>query len=91
MLRLARLVGDQRLEQAAVRTVEAALRRQRDNCLELSSIPLTHTIAYTLQRLFEVGVLAGREDFVAAAERSLTNVLRRSRPDGFLAGRFDSQ
>jgi hypothetical protein len=97
MLRLAGLTGDQQLEQAAVRTVEAALRRQRDNgwfannCLELSSIPLTHTIAYTLQGLFEVGVLAGREDFVAAAERSLTNVLRRSRPDGFLAGRFDSQ
>jgi hypothetical protein len=97
MLRLARLTGDQQLERAAVRTVEAALRRQRDNgwfannCLELSSIPLTHTIAYTLQGVFEVGLLAAREDFVSAAERGLSNVLHRSRPDGFLAGRFDAQ
>jgi hypothetical protein len=96
MLRTARLVGDPALERAAVHAVEAALRRQHNNgwfannCLTMSSIPLTHTIGYTLQGIFEVGVLTGREDFVAAAERGLTDVLARARPDGFLAGRFDA-
>lgn len=97
MLRIARLAGDQALARAAVRAVEAALRRQRNNgwfannCLAMSSIPLTHTIGYVLQGIFEVGVLAAREDFVAAAERGLTNIFARGRPDGFLAGRFDAQ
>jgi hypothetical protein len=97
MLRFARLTADVQLENAAVRVVEAALRRQRkngwfeNNCLELSSIPLTHTIGYTLQGLFEVGVLAGRSDFIAAAQLGLENVLAKQRRDGFLPGRFDAR
>jgi hypothetical protein len=97
MLRMARLTGDPRLERAAVDAVEAALKRQRksgwfaNNCLGMSSIPLTHTIGYTLQGVFEVGVLAERPDFIAAAEHGLTSVLRKQRRDGFLAGRFDKR
>ena len=95
MLRLARITADAALEQAAVKAVEAALRRQlsngwfANNCLSMSSIPLTHTIGYALQGVFEVGVLAEREDFIAAAERGLANVLSKRRADGFLASRFD--
>jgi len=95
MLRMARLTGDVELERASVRVIEAALKRQRsngwfaNNCLGMSSIPLTHTIGYALQGVFEVGVLAEREDFIAAAELGLVNVLRREWPNGFLAGRFD--
>ena len=97
MLRMARLTADINLERTAVRAVEAALKRQRpngwfaNNCLDISSMPLTHTIGYTLQGVFEVGVLAGREDFITAAELGLTNVLKKQRPNGFLAGRFDEQ
>jgi hypothetical protein len=95
MLRMARLTADAGLERAAVRAVEAALKRQHgngwfaNNCLDMSSVPLTHTLGYTLQGVFEVGVLAERQDFIAAAERGLVNVLSRQRPNGFLAGRFD--
>jgi hypothetical protein len=97
MLRLARLGGDAELERGAVRAVEAVLCRQAsngwfsNNCLNIITAPLTHTIGYTLQGIFEVGVLAQRQDFIAAAERGLANVLSRQRPDGFLAGRFDSR
>lgn len=95
MLRMARLSGDVTAERAAIRAVEAALKRQRENgwfpnnCLGMSTIPLTHTIGYALQGVFEVGVLAEREDFIAAAERGLKNVLKNRRPNGYLAGRFD--
>jgi hypothetical protein len=95
MLRLARLTADTTLERASVRAVEAALRRQRrngwfaNNCLGMSSIPLTHTIGYALQGVFEVGVLTGREDFIAAAELGLVNVMKKQHPNGFIAGRFD--
>lgn len=95
MLRLARFTCDAELERAAVCAVQAALRREADNGwfanndLVMSNAPLTHTIGYTLQGVFEVGVLAEREDFIAAAERGLDSALARQRPDGFLAGRFD--
>jgi hypothetical protein len=95
MLRLARLTADAELESAAVRVIEAALRRQAsngwfaNNCLVISTAPLTHTIGYTLQGVFEVGVLTKREDFIAAAERGLAGVLAGQRQDGYLAGRFD--
>ena len=95
MLRMARLTGDVDLERAAVRAVEAALKRQHgngwlaNNCLGMSTIPLTHTIGYALQGVFEVGVLAEREDFIAATELGLNNALKKRRPNGFLAGRFD--
>jgi hypothetical protein len=95
MLRMARLTDDADLERASLRAVEAVLKRQQrngwftNNCLGMSSIPLTHTIGYALQGVFEVGVLAGRDDFIAAAELGLVNLLKRRRPDGFLPGRFD--
>lgn len=95
MLRMARLTGNADFERAAVRAVEAALKRQHsngwftNNCLGISTIPLTHTIGYALQGVFEVGVLAEREDFIAAAELGLKNVLRKRLSNGFLAGRFD--
>lgn len=97
MLRLARLTGDAALEHAAIGVVEAAVKRQRkngwfpNNCLTLSSIPLTHTIGYTLQGIFEVGVLAERPDLIAAAELGLRGVLGKQRPNGFLSARFDEQ
>jgi len=95
MLRMARLTADAGLERAAVRAVEAVLKRQHsngwfaNNCLEMSSVPLTHTIGYALQGVFEVGVLAGREDYISDDEHGLGNVLSQQRPNGFLAGRFD--
>jgi hypothetical protein len=95
MLRMARFTGDIDLERVSVRVVESALRRQQsngwfsNNCLGMSSVPLTHTLGYTLQGVFEVGVLAEREDFIAAAELGLVNALKRTLSNGFLAGRFD--
>src|SRR6266446_2505982 len=88
MLRMARLTADAGLERAAVRAVEAVLKRQHsngwfaNNCLEMSSVPLTHTIGYALQGVFEVGVLAGREDYISDDEHGLGNVLSQQRPNG---------
>lgn len=92
--RCALFTGNADYTAAAVRCIEAALRQQRPNgwfahnCLARSEAPLTHTLGYTLQGVFEVGVLAGRQDFVAAAQRALDAVLARMAPDGYLAGMF---
>jgi hypothetical protein len=94
LYRFGMLCGEDAYKAAAVRLVDAALTRQlpsgwfADNCLTHPDAPLTHTIGYTLQGIFEVGVLAGREDFVQAARRGLDPVLKRIGRDGYLPGRF---
>jgi len=86
--------GEERYRAAAVAVIGAALRQQQPNgwfahnCLTHSASPLTHTIGYTLQGVLEVGILAGRQDFVDAVRRSLDAILPRIRPNGFLPGRF---
>lgn len=87
-------VRDARYQKAAVRVIEAAVREQQangwfaNNCLTNSNAPLSHTIAYTLQGVLEVGVLAGREDFVASAKKGTYPLLERITPKGFLSGSF---
>ena len=85
---------ESRYRDAAVVAVEAAVAQQtprgwlRDNCLTRPEAPLVHTIGYALQGILEVGVLAGRSDFVEAAVRGAEPVLARMKPSGFLHGRF---
>ncbi|MFH7044202.1 hypothetical protein ABT392_18070 [Paucibacter sp. JuS9] len=92
--RFGELSGEERYRAAALRSIEAALRQQQPNgwfahsCLTHSDAPLTHTIGYTLQGVLEVGLLAGRSDFVAAVRRTLDALLPQMQPKGYLAGRF---
>ena len=85
---------ESRYRDAAVVAVQAAVGQQtsrgwlRDNCLTRPEAPLLHTIGYSLQGILEVGVLAGRRDFVDAAVRGVEPVLARMQPSGFLHGRF---
>jgi hypothetical protein len=88
--------GDERYAKVAVRAAEAALGQQRPNgwfancCLTDPEAPLSHTIAYTVQGLLEIGILARREDLVGAARRGVAPLLRQITPEGFLPGCFFS-
>jgi hypothetical protein len=88
--------ADARYRAAAIRSIEGALGQQQANgwfansCLMFPDSPLTHTLAYTLQGILEVGLLAGRDDFVGAARRGVEALLHRMAPDGFLPGCFFS-
>lgn len=87
---------DERYKTAALRAVQAAVRQQRpngwfaNNCLTDPRAPLVHTIGYALQGILEVGILAGREEFLEAARRGLDPLLARLSPPGFLHARFYS-
>jgi hypothetical protein len=86
--------GERRYQEAAVMTVEAALGQQQangwfsNNCLTHPETPLLHTISYTLQGIFEVGALAGREDFIGAVRKGAEQLLQRISAEGFLHGCF---
>lgn len=96
LFRFGQLIGNKRYVDAAVRAVEAALSQQAPNgwfahnCLNRPEAPLTHTIGYTMQGILEVGLLACREDFVAAVDRAARPLLARIAPSGFLHGRYDA-
>lgn len=92
--RFGELSGEESYKQAAVLSIEAGLRQQQPNgwfahnCLTRSDAPLTHTIGYTLQGVLEVGLLAGRQDFIDAVRRTLDALLPNLHPSGYLPGRF---
>jgi len=87
--------GDNALVQAAQRAVSAAVEQRNDvgwlsnNDLNLSDIPLTHTIGYALQGIFEVAVLAGRDDYIEAVRQSLHGALSSMHDNGYLSARLD--
>ncbi len=95
MMRYARLADDADVAAAALKAGEAALRQQAangwfaHNCLTNSRAPLTHTIGYAVQGLYELGRLAERRDFVDAAQAGLAAALARVDDKGWLAGRLD--
>lgn len=78
------------------KTAEFALRCQRVNGwfengdLDYHERPLTHTIGYTLEGLFELGALLGEERFWRGVRTTLNALRPLVRADGFLAGRWTS-
>lgn len=85
--------GEQALQRSALRNAEYARSRQAANgwfpdcCLSDPARPLLHTIAYAMQGLLEIGLLAGEGGLVQAARRTADSLVGTLAPDGFLPGR----
>ena len=60
------------------------------NCLTANPAPLTHTLAYSMRGLMEVGVATGQPQYIDHAIRMANALAAHQRPDGSLAGRFDA-
>jgi uncharacterized protein YyaL (SSP411 family) len=96
LLQAARVTGDRRYREAAIRNLEFALSRQTSNgwfaecCLDDDRRPLLHTLAYTLEALVEAGIALDEPRYVVAAHRAAVVLTRRLRAAGGLPGRFDS-
>lgn len=89
------ITGERRFLDAAVRNCEWALTQARangwldTNCLQDNTQPFTHTIAYAMRGLLEIGDYAGREDFVQAARKIGDAMIAVLPENGYLPGRFD--
>lgn len=85
-----------RFRDAAARNLHAVVRAQHSNgwfgacCLTDPRRPLLHTIAYTIRGLLEGGRVLGDERLIAAAEIAAGNLVEAVAPNGWMAGRFDS-
>jgi hypothetical protein len=97
LARVHAITGERHFLDAAIRNCQWALTQRnelgwlRENCLQDNSQPFTHTIAYAMRGLLEIGIHAQRDDFVAAARVIGDAMLENLPADGRLAGRFDER
>lgn len=91
------IVEDKRYLDAAVKNAEWAMTQRNaagwlaQNCLQDNAQPFTHTIAYAMRGLLEIGTAAQREDLVQAARVIGDAIIVGLPADGCLPGRFDGQ
>jgi len=97
LLEAYRITDESAHRDAAVHNLDFVLTKQRPNgwfeecCLDDNTRPLLHTIAYTMEALFEAGKILGEKKFQTAARLAADALLARQKPDGSLAGRFDRE
>jgi len=96
LLEVARVVQEPAYKAAAICNLDFALSRQTENgwfaecCLTDDERPLLHTLAYTAEGLLAAGVMLDAPEYVDAARTTADALLALQRPNGDLAGRFDS-
>ncbi len=97
LMEVSLVTGDRLFHDAAIRNIEFALGQQtengwfKSNCLNDSSQPLLHTIAYCIRGILETGVLVKSSRYVAKATIAADALLQQQQPDGSLAGRFNDR
>lgn len=95
LAKVGKALGESRYIDAAKANVSWALTQAesngwlRNNDLEDNARPLTHTIAYSIRGILEVGLLADEPHYVEVAEKMARQVLASQRRDGALPGRLD--
>lgn len=91
------ITGDRRYLNAAVKNAEWAMTQRNasgwlaENCLQDSTQPFTHTIAYAMRGLLEIGDVTGRQNLLAASRVIGDAMLAALPTDGRLPGRFNDQ
>jgi uncharacterized protein YyaL (SSP411 family) len=60
------------------------------NCLTPNPSPLTHTLAYSMRGLMEVGVATGKQQYIDHAIRMALAIAGQQRADGAMPGRYDA-
>ncbi|MCP4633953.1 MAG: hypothetical protein GY855_13595 [candidate division Zixibacteria bacterium] len=95
LLKGAEISKNEDFRKAAIKNVEWALTQKNkngwfeNNCLTDNKQPFTHTIAYTIRGILEIGMMTGNDEFINIAVNSATKVLDSLDNNGFLAGRYD--
>ncbi|ADC62720.1 beta-L-arabinofuranosidase domain-containing protein [Allochromatium vinosum] len=97
LARVHAITGERRFLDAAVRNGEWALTQAQpngwlaNNCLQDNQQPFTHTIAYAMRGLLEIGDYAQRGDLLDAARNIGDAMLDAMPANGRLPGRFNNR
>lgn len=96
LVRAAQALDEPRWMAAAIANADWALSTASpngflpNNCLEDDPDPLTHTLAYSMRGLMEIGVATGNTRYVDHACRMAEAIAVHQRQDGAFAGRYDA-
>jgi hypothetical protein len=96
LLQTAQVAHEPAYRAAAIRNLDFTLGQQNSGgwfahcCLSDDERPLLHTIAYTVEALLAAGTELDAPPYVRAARAAADALMATQRPDGYLAGRFDS-
>jgi len=91
------ITGERRYLEAAVKNAEWAITQRNSsgwlaqNCLQDSTQPFTHTIAYAMRGLLEIGAAADRPDLIDAAIVMANAMISALPANGKQAGRFNDK
>ena len=94
LVRAWQALGDARWLDAARANAEWALRVAHPNgflphnCLTDAENPLTHTLAYSIRGLLEIGVATAEQRYIDHAIRMIDAIAVHQRPDGAMPGRY---
>src|SRR5690606_8065869 len=95
MARFGKQVGNDSAIEGAIRNAEWVSGQQEENgwfhhmAFNAGEPPLTHTIAYTIQGLMEIGALTGHAEYVGRAAEAARMVFSKQNPvTGSLPGQF---
>ena len=94
LLRVGLVSHEPRLQSAATRQLDWALRQRDDdgwfasNAFTIAAAPFTHTIGYAIRGFLESGLLLGDERYLCAARKAARAIAKIQRSDGWLAGTY---
>lgn len=97
LIELGQLAEERRYTECARRNLDWALTQQRENgwfdhcALRPGALPVTHTLAYTIEGLLESGLLLQEDRYIKAAQKTADVLLGLQKRDGAIPGAFDAQ
>jgi len=89
------VIGDHKYLEAAIKNIDWALTMAKPNgwliknCLTLNPQSLTHTIAYAMRGILEVGAFTENQNFIDFAIQMAQKMMVLQRDDGAFPGRVD--
>jgi len=95
LLKLFETTGEKKYGKSAIKNLEWALLKQRDNgwfgecAFSSHELPFTHTIAYTARGFLESGLLLNNEKYLKCARKTGDGLLKAFLRDNLLAGSYD--
>lgn len=98
LARLHNATSETKFLEAALKNIRWAISRQEENgwfndvsfTLTNHNKPFTHTIAYTMRGILEVGLYTKEKHFVESVLKAVRNLVRVIQNDGFVSGTYDS-
>ncbi|MCH8553716.1 MAG: hypothetical protein LAT76_01055 [Schleiferiaceae bacterium] len=100
MLKVAQLTSDKAIENAALKNLEWVVSQKQqangwfidcDNTRHKNHMPITHTIAYTIDGLLDSGLLLGNDNYIKAAALPAQILADQFLEKGRLSGRYDTK